>query len=396
MKKLFFLVSMLFGFIVTSNSCNNATSPNNDNSPLSKTVTTDETESNKRSNTKIQIAILLDTSSKSMDGLIEQAKSRLWNIVNTLTTLKYRGQTPTIEIALYEYGNDNITADDYVRQITPLTNDLDLISEKLFGLTTNGGLELCAAVIAKATKNLQWGNNEDDIKLIYIAGNEEFNQGSFSYKTAINNALEKGIYINTIYCGNPEAGIRELWADAAKRGKGKYFNINHNAKVRYIATPYDDRINSCNIKLNDTYIPYGSSGARYKENQSRQDLNAKSMSSANSVERSVSKTKAIYKNDSWDMVDKVKEDKDALKKIKKEDLPTELQTKSTEEIQKIIAEKQKERDSLQKEIAELAKKRQAYIDEEMKKEPADEKDFGAAINNSIIELAKTKGYTVDK
>lgn len=395
MKKLFFLVSMLFGFIVTSNSCNNATSPNNDNSPLSKTVTTDETESNKRSNTKIQVAILLDTSN-SMDGLIEQAKSRLWNIVNTLTTLKYRGQTPIIEIALYEYGNDNITADDYVRQITPLTNDLDLISEKLFGLTTNGGLELCAAVIAKATKNLQWGNNEDDIKLIYIAGNEEFNQGSFSYKTAINNALEKGIYINTIYCGNPEAGIRELWADAAKRGKGKYFNINHNAKVRYIATPYDDRINSCNIKLNDTYIPYGSSGARYKANQSRQDLNAKSMSSANSVERSVSKTKAIYKNDSWDMVDKVKEDKDALKKIKKEDLPTELQTKSTEEIQKIIIEKQKERDSLQKEIAELAKKRQAYIDEEMKKEPADEKDFGAAINNSIIELAKTKGYTVEK
>lgn len=395
MKKLFFLVSMLFGFIVTSNSCNNATSPNNVNSPLSKTVTTDETESNKRSNTKIQVAILLDTSN-SMDGLIEQAKSRLWNIVNTLTTLKYRGQTPIIEIALYEYGNDNITADDYVRQITPLTNDLDLISEKLFGLTTNGGLELCAAVIAKATKNLQWGNNEDDIKLIYIAGNEEFNQGSFSYKTAINNALEKGIYINTIYCGNPEAGIRELWADAAKRGKGKYFNINHNAKVRYIATPYDDRINSCNIKLNDTYIPYGSSGARYKANQSRQDLNAKSMSSANSVERSVSKTKAIYKNDSWDMVDKVKEDKDALKKIKKEDLPTELQTKSTEEIQKIIAEKQKERDSLQKEIAELAKKRQAYIDEEMKKEPADEKDFGAAINNSIIELAKTKGYTVEK
>ena len=32
----------------------------------------------------IQVAILLDTSG-SMDGLIEQAKSRLWNIVNTLT-----------------------------------------------------------------------------------------------------------------------------------------------------------------------------------------------------------------------------------------------------------------------------------------------------------------------
>jgi len=61
-------------------------------------------------NTKIQVAILLDTSG-SMDGLIEQAKSRLWNIVNTLTTLKYSGKTPTIEIALYEYGNDGIAAE---------------------------------------------------------------------------------------------------------------------------------------------------------------------------------------------------------------------------------------------------------------------------------------------
>ena len=61
-------------------------------------------------NTKIQVAILLDTSS-SMDGLIEQAKSRLWNIVNTLTTLKYEGKTPDIEISLYEYGNDNLSTE---------------------------------------------------------------------------------------------------------------------------------------------------------------------------------------------------------------------------------------------------------------------------------------------
>ena len=49
----------------------------------------------KDGNTKIQVALLLDTSN-SMDGLIEQAKSRLWHIVNTLTTLKYNGKTPDI------------------------------------------------------------------------------------------------------------------------------------------------------------------------------------------------------------------------------------------------------------------------------------------------------------
>lgn len=62
----------------------------------------------KDNTTKIQVALLLDTSS-SMDGLIEQTKSRLWNIVNTLTTLKYNGKAPQIEIALYEYGNSGIS-----------------------------------------------------------------------------------------------------------------------------------------------------------------------------------------------------------------------------------------------------------------------------------------------
>jgi hypothetical protein len=67
---------------------------------------------------KIQVALLLDTSN-SMDGLIDQAKSRLWNIVNTLTTLKYNGKAPQVEIALYEYGNDGLRDENYIRQVTP-------------------------------------------------------------------------------------------------------------------------------------------------------------------------------------------------------------------------------------------------------------------------------------
>jgi len=101
---------------------------------------------------KIQVALLLDTSN-SMDGLIDQTKSRLWNIVNTLTTLKYNGQAPQVEIALYEYGNDGLKDENYIRQVTPLTQDLDLVSEKLFALRTNGGNEYCGAVIRDASSN---------------------------------------------------------------------------------------------------------------------------------------------------------------------------------------------------------------------------------------------------
>ncbi len=86
----------------------------------------------------IRIALLLDTSS-SMDGLIEQAKSQLWKLVNQLSFSRYGATKPELELALYEYGNDGISSrKDWIRMVTPFTNDLDLVSEKLFALKTNG------------------------------------------------------------------------------------------------------------------------------------------------------------------------------------------------------------------------------------------------------------------
>ncbi len=341
----------------------------------------------------IQVALLLDTSN-SMDGLIEQAKSRLWNIVNTLTTLKYEGKTPDIEIALYEYGNDGLSrASNFIRQVTPLTNDLDLISEKLFALRTNGGSEYCGAVIQDASQKLTWKDGMQNMKLIYIAGNEPFTQGSINYKEAIADALKKGIYINTIHCGGYEEGIRGLWKDGADVGQGKYFNIDSNAKVRYIVTPYDDQISQCNVRLNKTYIGYGSKGAEKKMAQEEQDANAQSISGANYAERAVSKSKAVYKNESWDLVDKAKNDSKALDNLKKEELPAELKNKSKEEIKTIVTQKTKERETIQKEMDELSKKRQAYIDAESKKTKSQD-DLGNAITTSIHSVAKTKGYVV--
>src|SRR6218665_1815091 len=293
-------ISALFAIAFSITSCHSSNANPKPKTEIEKPATA--------SNTKIQVALLLDTSS-SMDGLIDQAKSRLWNIVNTLTTLKYEGKTPDIEIALYEYGNDGLSAkSNYIRQITPLSTDLDLISEKLFSLRTNGGSEYCGAVISDATKQLTWSKSNNNMKLIYIAGNEAFNQGGINYKEAISDAMRNDIYINTIFCGNQQEGINSFWKDGADVGKGKYFNIDSNQAVQYIATPYDVRISECNVRINDTYISYGTRGYEKKMNQATQDQNAQGVSAANYAERAVSKSKAVYKNDSWDLVDKMKDD----------------------------------------------------------------------------------------
>jgi hypothetical protein len=344
---------------------------------------------------KIQVALLLDTSN-SMDGLIDQAKSRLWNIVNTLTTLKYNGQAPQIEIALYEYGNDGIRDENYIRQVTPLTQDLDLVSEKLFALRTNGGSEYCGAVIRDASTNLNWDGNEKSMKLIYIAGNEPFNQGRIGYKEVISKAKDKNIYTNTIFCGSREEGIQSFWQNGATIGGGKYFNIDSDRKVIYIETPYDTRISECNAKLNDTYIYYGNRGSEYKLKQIAQDKNAEIQSVSNLVERTVSKSKKnAYKNEHWDLVDKAEKDAGFIAAVKESELPDELKGKSKEEIKKAIASKSAERNKIQSEIEELSKKRQAYIDGEMKKRGNDDSDdLGKAIESSILELAKKNGYSL--
>jgi hypothetical protein len=147
----------------------------------------------------IMIALLLDTSN-SMDGLIDQAKSQLWKIVNEVAVAKtVDGKRPNIKIALYEYGNDGLSANEgFVRQVSALSEDLDVISEKLFSLRTNGGNEFCGQVIKTALDQLTWSASKDDLKMIFIAGNEDFMQGKVSYQQACDAAKKKGVIVNTI------------------------------------------------------------------------------------------------------------------------------------------------------------------------------------------------------
>lgn len=340
---------------------------------------------------KVQVALLLDTSN-SMDGLIEQAKSRLWNIVNTISTLKYNGGDVGVEIALYEYGNYSLSREEnYIRKVTPLTTDLDLISEMLFALKTNGGLEYCGAVIKSSIDQLEWSSDSRDLKLIYIAGNEIFNQGPVNYETVCKEAAKKEIFINTIYCGNYETGIKELWGNGANLGNGKYFNIDANRAVRFIATPYDDEISKCNVKLNNTYIGYGSKGEAKKSAQTTQDSNAEHLSKANMVERAVTKSSKAYKNADWDIVDAVSEDKMDITKLKEEELPAELKGKTAAEKEAFVAQKSEERTKIQKTLSELAVKRQSYIDAENKK-LGEVDDLGNSMSKSIKEIGLTKGF----
>ena len=372
-RPLFFLLSILL--LSPTNALHNPT-PKDDAKP------------------KVQIALLLDTSN-SMDGLIEQAKSQLWKMVNELALTEKDGQSPDIEIALYEYGNDGLNSrEGYIRQVSALTTDLDLISEKLFSLTTNGGEEYCGWVIGNATAQLEWSKNQGDLKLIIIAGNEPFDQGPRDFRESCKTAISHGIQINTIFCGNHEEGVRTHWKKGAELADGLYFNIDPNAEVVYIPTPYDDEILRLNEELNKTYIYYGAHGKEMSARQEAQDANAASMGQANMASRASFKAKKQYNNAEWDLIDAMEDEPDLLEEVADEQLPEEMQGMSLEEREAYVKEMAAKREKIRAQILELDQKARAYRAEKEREmnEEQDGNTLDAVMLKALRQQAGEKGF----
>jgi hypothetical protein len=334
-----------------------------------KTGTSQKINSKILQQPKIQVAILLDVSG-SMDGLIDQAKTQLWNMVNTIGKAKCENDiAPQIEIALYEYGRTNNDAKKgYVKMINSFIGDLDSLSQNLFSLKTNGGEEYCGRVIYSSLNELQWDASNDSYKVIFIAGNESFLQGDLPFIKACTLAKEKGIIVNTIFCGDKMQGIREHWNLGGECGNGSYTNINQNAKEQEIPTPYDSALYVLNEKLNNTYISYGAMGYAKKGKQAQMDQLNKTASKSASMKRITVKGKqGLYKNDDWDLVDGYSNNAKAIEQLDMKTLPDSLQNKSKEEIKILINKKGIERNTIQKEIANTSIERDKFIAEEKTK-----------------------------
>jgi len=339
----------------------------------------------------IQVAILLDTSG-SMDGLIDQARKQLWRVVNELAIAKKGGHSPNLEVALYEYGNDGLKSEQgFIRRILPLTTDLDRVSEELFALRTNGGSEYCGQVIAKATKDLQWSQSADDMKLIFIAGNEEFTQGPIDFHSACKRAISQGIIVNTIFCGDKQVGISTHWKDGADLADGRYMSIDQNSQVADIPAPQDKEIATLGGELNKTYIGYGAAGKAGSARQNAQDANLAAAPAAN-VQRQVAKAQAVYSNSSWDLVDAAKEGSVDVGKLKEEQLPDEMKKMTPEQRKAYVAEKEKKRAEIQSKIKKLDEDRKKFVAQEMKKLPPATTTLDAAVISAVRDVGTKNGY----
>jgi hypothetical protein len=347
---------------------------------------------------RVQIALLLDTSS-SMDGLIDQARTQLWKVINTFVDARRDGLAPFVEVALYEYGNNGLNiANNYIRQVVPLTRDLDELSRQLFALKTNGGDEYCGATIQRALADLVWDTSPKTYKAIFIAGNEPFTQGPVDARQACKDALAKHIIVNTVHCGPRYAGISGSWHDGAALAEGKFMVIDQDRAVAHIDAPQDKTITDLSKQLNNTYIGYGKNRAEHAQKQSCADQDAMANATAGApVSRAVTKASGNYCNTAWDLVDATRDKTIDLASIPNEELPAEMRDLNPEARAAYIEKAAKDRAAIQTQIMELNRQREAYVAEQLKKQatPASQ-----TLDEALVETTRAQatslGYSFKK
>lgn len=325
-----------------------------------------------------QIALLLDTSS-SMNGLIDQAKSQLWKIVNELASAEEKGEAASVEVALYEYGNSRLDGrSGYIRKVVGFTKDLDAVSEALFALTTEGGSEHAGQVIDRAARELSWSKSPGVYKAIFIAGNESFGQGPVDYRDAARLAKSKGVFVNTIFCGSHQRGIAASWRDGASSAGGDYFAIDQDRPLLAMKTPHDDELERLGRELSDTFVPLGDKGARAKARQNRVAGAVRGAAAGAAVERALFMAKPQYAESAeWDAVSAAQKGE----ALKEEALPAELKSMSSEERSRALSEKAEERERLRTRIRELDAKRREFLNQSEAAAPAP--SLGAAVLEAV-------------
>jgi len=354
----------------------------------------------------VDLVICLDVSG-SMNGLIDSARLKLWDVVNELAKIK---PTPVRRVAVYSYGGQgaDYPADKgYIRKEIDLTTDLDAVYEKLSALKITGHIEYVTGVSKRAIEEQKWSEEKGALKVLFVCGNEEADQDkSFSYEDLGKLAKDKGVIVNAIYCGPNNDNIAPGWKTVAELGNGKFANIDMNkASQVVIATPFDKELADLSGKLNTTYVAYGKDGLAKQENQKKQDDNAAKAGGggagggAAAASRAEAKGGSQYRNDAWDLLDRMKNDpKFDVKKLKDEELCEEMRKLKPEEREEFLKKKAEERTEIQKKIADLSAKRNKHIDDEKKKSPKSdtEKALDDALKATIRTQAKDKGFEVEE
>jgi Mg-chelatase subunit ChlD len=344
-----------------------------------------KTASPPQSKPRIEVCFVLDTTG-SMGGLIEGAKQKIWSIANDMISAQ---PTPELKLGLIGYRD---RGDEYVVKSFSLTDDIDAIYGHLREFQAGGGGDAPESVneaLAEAIHKMPWSGDSKVLKIIFLVGDApphmDYPNGP-KYPDLCREAAKKDLIINTIQCGEM-AETKPIWQEIAKLSEGSYVGISQSGNVAVISTPMDKELSRLNERIGATLIPYGDSKLQAEVHAKYAVAKSAPVSAMADRLSYNSKTgKAVQGR--GELVDALNDKTLKLDEIDQKQLPTELQKLDRNELQKRIAKTRDERADLQKQIVEVSKKREAYIQSENKR-LADE-GKGNAFDQKVAETLRAQ------
>jgi len=355
--------------------------------------------SNTSNSSTLEMVFVLDTTG-SMGGLIEGAKQRIWGIVNEVMQSKPH---PAVRIGLVAYRD---RGDQYVTKVLPLTNDLDKVYSTLMDYQAGGGGDTPEDVrraLVDGVRRAGWSQNSSRIaQIIFLVGDAPPHTDypdEPDVTTTANEAVKKGMIVNTIQCG-VVPGTREVWEAIAQSGQGQYFSIAQDGGVQAIATPYDEQLGALAGKLGGTYVAYGGGAGTEGEHYravSKQTAEVSESTVATLAAPSAKAERALNKvvnADAYvgDLLQSIENGSVKLDSVKEEDLPADLRKLSPDARKQEIEKRLAERRDLRVQIVSLSKQREEFIATERKKQNGGKQSgFDAAVATALKEQLSRKG-----
>ena len=334
---------------------------------------------------RIDVVFALDTTG-SMSGLIDGAKRKIWSIASFIA----QGQPkPELRVGLVAYRDKG---DAYVTRFYDLTDDLDTVFEHLHSFEAGGGgdtPEHVSKALYDAVYRASWSQEQATLKQIYLVGDApphtDYADG-FDYRKIAKHANEIGIHINTIRCGM-DPSTQLVWNEISSQAGGEYASIDQSGGMIAIATPYDDKLAALNAKLVDTSIGYG----RYRGEVARKAKMAGALDGLMGAGAAADRATANAFADTavtgeGDLVNDWKSGKAKPSAMPTTELPPAMAAMPAPARDEFVQKKAAEREAINKEISELAKKRSEFMKGKNSKDA-----FDARVESTITTQAKSIG-----
>lgn len=312
---------------------------------------------------KIDVVFVLDTTG-SMSGLIQTAKEKIWSIATTMASAQ---QTPEIRIGLVAYRD---RGDAYVTKLVDLNADLDSVYATLMDFEAAGGGDTPESVnkaLFDAVHEMSWSQQDDAYQAIFLVGDAppHMDYNEVRYPEIIATAMNKGIVINTIQCGEMPTTV-EPWTQIASLSNGEFFQVEQAGGAVALNTPFDKEIAELSAKLDETRLYYGTAEEkdRMKEKMAATHKIHAGLSVAARARRAEFNSSAGGRKNLLgdnELVAAVVEGEISLDELDEDALPEPLKTLAPAAQQAYVAELSEKREDLQRQIRALSEDRSSYL-----------------------------------